>query len=79
MVLKALSDSTEEGGIVLRASNNLLSSKGLSDGDPFFRVNYPEKAETRSSGTGRVRLDFKIRGFSGQKTRKKLKIQSGQL
>ena len=37
MVLKALSDSTEEGGIVLRASNNLLSSKGLSDGDPFFK------------------------------------------
>ena len=42
-----------------------------------FSGQYPEKAETRSSGMGRVGLDLKIRGFSGQKTRKKVENSIG--
>ena len=42
-----------------------------------FRVGYPKKPETRSSGSGRVGLDLWVRVFSGQKTRKKLKIRVG--
>ena len=42
-----------------------------------FRVNNPEKTETRSSGTGRVGLAFKIRVFSGQKPRKKVENSIG--
>ena len=46
-----------------------------ADKNSGFRVGYPKKPETRSSGSGRVGL--LIRVFSGQKTRKKLKIRVG--
>ena len=44
-----------------------------------FRVGYPKKPETRSSGSGRVGLAFLVRVFSGQKTRKspKLRVNPG--
>ena len=47
------------------------------DKSSIFRVKYPEKPETRSSGTGRVGLAFKIRVFSGQKPRKKVENSIG--
>ena len=42
-----------------------------------FRVEYPKKPEPKVRVAGRVGFYLRIRVFSGQKTRKKLKIRVG--
>ena len=55
----------------------MIPSKIRVDQKSGFRVGYPEKPEPKVRVAGRVGFYLRIRVFSGQKTRKKLKIRVG--